>query len=64
MSQGNDKGPLRRPEEALESSLWAFSGVERRLPAADEEIGVRQRRFRAGIQGRMTSRWPTAACST
>ncbi len=42
-----------RAEEALESSLWALSGVERRLPAAEEAPG-RKGRLRAGIQGRMT----------
>ena len=45
--------PVRRPEEALESSLWALSGVERRLPAT-EDAPSRKGRLRAGIQGRMT----------
>jgi HD-GYP domain-containing protein (c-di-GMP phosphodiesterase class II) len=53
MSSGTDIDGLRRPEEALESSLWVFSGVERRLPAVEAPPSHRNR-LRAGIQGRMT----------
>ncbi len=44
-----------RPEEALESSLWGLSGVERRLsqPQPVEEDGTRKK-IRFGLQGRIT----------
>lgn len=53
MSQPNERRK-ERPEEALESSLWALSGVERRLSQPLHEEERKERPFRLGLQGRIT----------